>query len=97
MYGERDGKSLVGKYGRGIGKMFVVWHCKDAFEGSSKCIDGVCGQCKILHNDSGHSCGVCNQNIKGYKCEDDETMMKRKRDNWDEIAPKKCAICGIEF
>ena len=97
VYGESKGKSLVGKYGRGIGRGFVVWHCKDAFEGSSKCVDGVCGLCKLNHEKSGHSCGVCKQDIESYKCKDTEGMLKRKRINWDGLAPEECAICGIEL
>ena len=47
--------------------------------------------------DSGHKCGVCNEDIESYKNEDQQGMMKRKRDNWDGIAPEKCAICEIEL
>ncbi len=97
VYGAREGKYLVGKYGRGIGKSFVVWHCSKAFEGSSNCVDGVCGLCKMNHGKSDHSCGVCNQNIASYKCKDMESIMKQKREDWDGLAPEKCAICGIEL
>ena len=84
----------MGKYKRG---QFVVWHCNDAFEATSNCMDGVCSRCYVLHMDSGHKCGVCNEDIKSYKNEDQQGMMKRKRDNWDGIAPEKCAICEIEL
>ena len=97
VYGERKGGSLVGNYGRGIGRGFVVWHCSKAFEGSSKCVDGVCGLCKLNHEKSGHSCGVCKQDIETYKSEDTESYMKRERENWDGLAPEECAICGIEL
>ena len=91
-YGKRKGQSLVGKYGRG---KFVVWHCDDAFAATSKCMDGVCGECYVHHMDSGHSCGVCGQKLSSYKNEELERMLKRKRDNWDGIASEKCAICEI--
>ena len=94
-YGARRGKSLVGTYKSGIGREFVVWHCKDAFAGSSNCVDGVCGLCKMNHDKSGHSCGVCKQNIDDYKGEYMEGMMKRERANWDGLAPEECAVCGI--
>ena len=96
-YGTRSGESLVGTYKRGLGKRFVVWHCNKAFEGSSNCVDGVCGRCKILHDKSGHRCGVCKQNMDDYKGEYEEGMLKRKRINWDGLAPEECAICGIEL
>ena len=47
------------------------------------------------HDKSGHSCGVCKQNIDDYKGEYMEGMMKRERANWDGLAPEECAICGI--
>lgn len=94
-YGARKGKSLVGKYKRGIGREFVVWHCKKAFEEGSKCVDGVCSLCKMNHGESGHSCGVCKQNICDYKGEYNQGMMMRERENWVGPGPEECAICGI--
>ena len=41
--------------------------------------------------------GLCNQEISSYKNEEEQRMMKRKHDNWDGIAPEKCAICEIEL
>ena len=58
-------------------------------------MDGVCGLCKMNHDKSGHSCGVCKQNIDDYKGEYMEGMMKRESANWDGLALEECAICGI--
>ena len=62
-------------------KNVVVWHCDDVFAATSKCMDGVCGKCYVHHMDSGHSCGVCGENLSSYKNEELERMLKRKRDN----------------
>ena len=94
-YGARTGQSLVGKYKRGIGKQFVVWHCKEAFKAGSKCVDGVCGMCKINYGDSDHSCGICNQKICDYRMQDDQRSMMRCRVEWKGPAPENCAICDI--
>ena len=94
-YDTRKGESLVGKYKRGMGKEFVVWHCKKAFEEGSNCVNGVCGLCKMNYGESGHSCGVCKQNIRDYKEEEMEGMMMRARRNWKGPGPEECAICAI--
>ena len=94
-YGSRDGMSLVGKYRSGIGKQFVVWHCKSAFTEGSACVDGVCGRCKINDENKGHSCKNCKQKVCDYKYEDNQTMMMRERKNWEGPGPEKCAICRI--
>lgn len=95
-YGLRSGKSLVKQYGRGKGKRkFVIWHCKDAFENKNQCVDGVCGECKIKHNNNGHKCRVCKQSIVDYKDETDQAYMPRKRPKWEGPGPEKCAICDI--
>ena len=96
-YGSREGQSLVKKHGRGIGKQFVVWHCKDAFQEGKEYIDGVCGHCKILCSDKDHSCSIYKQTLADYKCEDNPQMMPRNRPKWAGPGPVKCAICGIEL
>ena len=83
------------KYRSGIGKQFVVWHCKGAFTEGSACVDGVCGQCKINDDNKGHSCKNCKQKLCDYKYEDNQTMMMRERKNWEGPGPEKCAICRI--
>ena len=75
----------------------MVWHCNDAFKAESKCVEGVCGECYVQHMDSGHSCGVCKQEIGNYRDTNQEGYLNRKRDNWDGNAPEKCAICEIEL
>ena len=89
---------MVGQYGRGKGKMkFVIWHCKDAFEAEKKCVDGVCGACKIDHNKNGHKCPICKESIIDYRQETNATYMPRKRPNWIGPGPTNCAICEIEL
>ena len=75
----------------------MVWHCKLAFEEGKECVDGVCGQCKIWHNENGHNCNICNQKIDDYKNEDNQGMMPRQRDTWAGPGPEYCAICSIEM
>ena len=95
-YGSRSGMSLVKQYGRGKRK-FVIWHCKNAFEAKNKCVDGVCGECKIRHNKNGHKCPLCKMSIVDYREESNATYMPRKRPNWGGPGPEKCAICAIEL
>ena len=54
-YESRDGLSLVGTYRSGIGKQFVVWHCKDASTESNACVDPVCGRCKVDDENKEHA------------------------------------------
>ena len=92
----RKGESKVGKYGNGIGRAFVVWHCKGAFQEGNECVDGVCSECMMEHGKSNHCCGNCGQNISDYKNEENAGMMMRERPpTWKEPAPEKCAICHI--
>ena len=89
---------MVGQYGRGKGKMkFVIWHCKDAFEAGKKCVDGVCGACKIDQNKNGHKCPICKESIIDYRQETNATYMPHKRPNWIGPGPTNCAICEIEL
>ena len=97
MYGARRGESLVGTYTKGFGKGFIIYHCREAFKKGSACVDGVCRQCKLDHNDSGHKCDVCNQDICDYKEEENQTMMWRTRPNWGGPCPELCSICEIEM
>ena len=93
-----SGESLVGQYGRRKGQMrFVVWHCKDAFEAGKKCVDGVCGACKIDHNENGHMCPICKESIVDYRQETNVSYMPRKRPKWNGPGPTNCAICEIEL
>ena len=95
-YGLRSGMSLVKQYGRKKGKRkFVIWHCRDAFENKNQCVDGVCGECKIKHNNNGHRCRVCKESIVDYKDETNQDYMPRKRPKWEGPGPEKCAICDI--
>ena len=97
VYDARMGQSLVGAYGRGLLNKFVIYHCGTAFEKGSPCVDGVCRQCKQAHSDSGHKCGVCNQDIRDYKEEINQTMMWRTRPKWGGPCPVLCSICKIEM
>ena len=96
-YGSREGQSLVGTYRGGMAKQFVVWHCTNAFEEGEKCVDGVCGKCKMDHGGNGHRCNICNQEIDDYKMEDNQGMMPRKRSKWAGPGPEHCAICSIKM
>lgn len=98
MYGLRKGESKVGTYRNGIGRAFVVWHCKGAFQEGNECVDGVCNDCMMDHGKSNHCCGNCGQNISDYKNEHNDDMMMRKRPpSWKGPAPVTCAICNIEM
>ena len=57
----------------------MVWHCTNAFEEGKKCVDGVCGKCKMDHGGNGHSCNICNQEIDDYKMEDNQGSHKCTR------------------
>ena len=97
-YGLRSGMSLVKQYGRKKGKRkFVVWHYRDAFENKNQCVDGVCGECKIIHNNNGPRCRVCKESIVDYKDETNQGYMPRKQPKWEGPGPEKCAICDITF
>ena len=87
----------MGKYARGIGKQFVVWYCKLVFEEGVECVDGICGQCKIMYTENGHSCSICNQKICDFKDEYNQGMMQCQRDNWVGPGPEFCAIRRIEL
>ena len=76
---------------------FVIWHCKDAFKAGKKCVDRVCGECKIEHNKNGHKCPVCRESIVDYCQGKDQRYMPRKRPKWDGPGPTNCAICEIEL
>ena len=69
-YGSKDGQTLVGSYRRGLGKKFVIWHCKDAFTEGNICVDGVCNRCRINDENKEHSCKNRNQKLSDYKYED---------------------------
>ena len=45
----------------------------------------------------GHSCEKYGQKLEDYKCEENETMLMRKRGNWAGPGPETCAICEIIF
>ena len=95
-YGSRSGESFVDQYGRGRGKRsFVVWHCKDAFESGTKCVDGVCADCKVTYDKNGHKCSECDQSIEDYKMETNISYMPRKRPTWKGPGPTNCAICNV--
>ena len=68
---------------------------KGAFAEGNKCVDAVCGLCKMTYGDSDHSCGNCNQKIYDYKDEYNQKMMMRERVKWGGTALENCAICGI--
>ena len=72
-----------------------MWHCKDTFEERSVCVDGVCAKCRMDDKNIGHSCKKCGQKLDDYKCEENETMMMRKRDNWAGPGQVTCAMCEI--
>ena len=87
---------MVGQYGRHKGQIrFVVWLYKDAFEAGKKCVDGVCGACKIDHNGNGHRWPICKESIVDYRQETNARYMPRKRPNWNGPGPTNCAICDI--
>ena len=96
-YGRREGDSKVGTYKSGIGRAFVVWHCKSAFKEGSKCVDSMCGLCMMNHGESDHICDNCGQNISDYKDKDNQVMMMRERLNWAGPDSEVCAICHIEL
>ena len=43
----------------------------------------------------GRRCTKYKQKLDNYKCEDNETMMTRKRSNCAGPGPEMCAICEI--
>ena len=73
-----------------------MWHCKDAFEEGSECVDGVCSDCKLNDKNKGHSCNKCKQKLDNYKYEENEGMMMRKRrTTWAGPASVTCGIYMI--
>ena len=91
-YGSGKGQTLVGQYKRG---RFGVWHCKDAFEEGSECVDGVCLEYKVDDKNKVHRCEKCKQKLADYKCEETEGTMTRRRRNLAGPGPVMCAICEI--